>query len=58
MGAEKVFIVYCGALFDPSPRTKIRPRARNHKVKKAKKSGWQRHKMRTDHTYKARQPFS
>ena len=48
---EKILCVYCGDLFDPSPRHKNQVACKKAKCQKAKKADWQRHKMKTDPIY-------
>lgn len=55
---EQSLCVYCGDLFDPSPRHKNQTACKKEKCKKAKKAAWQRHKMKTDPIYKANQKSS
>jgi len=55
---EKILCVYCGDLFDPSPRHKNQTACKKPKCQKARKADWQRHKMKIDPVYKASQEIS
>ena len=55
---EKILCVYCGDLFDPSPRHKNQTACKKEKCQKAKKAAWQRFKMKTDPIYCANQKSS
>lgn len=50
---EQIQCIYCGDLFDPSPRHKNQTACKKEKCQKARKAAWQRHKIRTDPIYKA-----
>ena len=52
---EKILCVYCGDLFDPSPRHKNQTACKKEECQRAKKAAWQRHKMRTDPDYRFNQ---
>ena len=52
---ETILCVYCGDLFNPSPRHKNQTACKKVKCQRAKKAAWQRHKMKTDPDYKFNQ---
>jgi hypothetical protein len=58
MVMEQIQCVYCGDLFDPSPRHKNQPACKKIKCQKEKKAAWQRHKIRIDPVYAATQKIS
>lgn len=45
---EQILCVYCGDLFDASPRHKNQIACKKPECQRAKKADWQRRKMRTD----------
>ena len=55
---EKILCVYCGDLFEASPRHKNQTACKKRPCQKAKKADWQRHKMKTDPVYNASQKIS
>ena len=55
---EKILCVYCGDLFDPSPRHKNQIACKKPQCQRAKKAEWQRHKMKIDPVYNASQKIS
>ena len=55
---EKILCVYCGDLFDSSPRHKNQIACKKPQCQRAKKADWQRHKMKTDPVYKSSQEIS
>jgi len=55
MVMETILCVYCGDLFNPSPRHKNQTACKKVKCQRAKKAAWQRHKMKTDPDYKFNQ---
>ncbi len=55
MGMEQILCVYCGDLFDPSPRHKNQTACKKGGCQRAKKAAWQRHKMKTDPDYRFNQ---
>ena len=55
---EKILCVYCGDLFDPSPRHKNQMACKKPQCQRAKKAEWQRHKMKIDPVYNASQKIS
>jgi hypothetical protein len=55
---EKILCVYCGDLFEPSPRHKNQIACKKPQCKRARKAEWQRHKMKTDPDYHASQKIS
>jgi hypothetical protein len=55
MAMGKSLCVYCGDLFDPSPRHKNQTACKKVQCQRAKKAAWQRHKMRTDPDYRFNQ---
>ena len=55
---EKILCVYCGDLFDPSPRHKNQIACKKPPCQRAKKADWQRHKMKIDPIYNASQKIS
>jgi len=55
---EKILCVYCGDLFDPSPKHKNQTACKKPQCQRAKKAEWQRHKMKTDPVYNASQKIS
>jgi hypothetical protein len=55
---EPILCVYCGDLFDPSPRHKNQIACQNPECQKAKKAEWQRHKLKTDPVYRESQKIS
>ena len=52
---EKILCVYCGDLFDPSPRHKSQSACKKVVCQRAKKAAWQRHKIKTDPDYRFNQ---
>lgn len=52
---EQILCVYCGDLFEPSPRHKNQTACKKAQCQRAKKAAWQRHKMKTDPDYKFNQ---
>jgi len=58
MVMEQILCIYCGDLFDPSPRHKGRTSCKKPECKRAKKADWQRHKMQTDPIYRSNQKVS
>ena len=55
---EMILCVYCGDLFDPSPRHKNQTACQKPQCQRAKKADWQRHKIKVDPVYKASQNIS
>jgi len=55
---ERILCVYCGDLFDPSPRHKNQPACKKKECQKAGKADWQRHKLKIDPAYKESQKIS
>ena len=55
---QQILCVYCGDLFDASPRHKNQIACKKPECQKAKKAEWQRHKMKTDPVYNASQKIS
>ena len=55
---EKILCVYCGDLFDSSPKHKSQTACKKPQCQRAKKAEWQRHKMKTDPVYNASQKIS
>jgi hypothetical protein len=55
---ETNLCVYCGDLFDASPRHKNQTACKRTECQRAKKAAWQRYKMRTDPDYKFNQKLS
>jgi hypothetical protein len=55
---EQILCVYCGDLFEASPRHKNQTACKKPQCQKAKKAEWQRHKMKTDPIYNAAQKIS
>lgn len=55
---EQILCIYCGDLFDPSPRHRNQTACRKPECQRAKKAAWQRHKMRTDPSYRSNQEIS
>jgi hypothetical protein len=55
---ERIFCVYCGDLFDPSPRHKNQPACKKPECQKARKADWQKHRLRIDKVYKESQKIS
>ena len=55
---EQILCIYCGDLFDPSPRHKRRTSCKRPECKRSKKADWQRHNMQTDPIYKSNQKIS
>jgi len=55
---EQILCVYCGDLFDASPRHKNQITCKKSECQRAKKADWQRRKMRTDPIYNAGQKIS
>jgi hypothetical protein len=54
----KILCVYCGDLFEASPRHKNQIACKKPECQRARKAEWQRHKIRTDPAYKASQEIS
>ncbi len=50
--------VYCGDLFEGSPRHKNQTSCDKEECQKAKKAAWQRYKLKTDPEYRANQRSS
>ena len=55
---EQILCVYCGDLFNASPRHKNQISCKKPGCQKAKKADWQRHKMKTDPIYNAGRKIS
>jgi hypothetical protein len=55
---EKPFCVYCGDVFEPSPRHKNQTACRKIPCQRAKRAAWQRHKMKTDPDYRLTQKLN
>ena len=55
---KQILCVYCGDLFDSSPRHKNQIACNKAECQRAKKADWQRHKMKTDPTYRDSQKIS
>ncbi len=55
---EKILCVYCGDLFEASPKHKNQTACKKPECQRAKKAEWQRHKMKTDPVYNASQKIS
>ena len=55
---EQILCVYCGEFFDSSPRHKNQTACKKVACQRAKKAGWQRHKMKTDPDYRFNQKLS
>lgn len=55
---EQILCIYCGDLFDPSPRHRNQTACKKAKCQREKKAVWQRHKMRTDPIYRSNQEIS
>jgi hypothetical protein len=55
---EPILCVYCGDLFEPSPRHKNQIACKNPECQRAKKADWQRHKMKIDPVYRESQRIS
>ena len=55
---EQILCVYCGDLFDSSPRHKNQVACKKEKCQKTKKADWQRHKMKIDPIYRDSQKIS
>jgi len=58
MAMEQILCVYCGDLFDASPRHKNQIACKKAECQKAKKADWQRHKMKIDPINNANQKIS
>jgi hypothetical protein len=58
MAMGQILCVYCGDLFDPSPRHKNQIACKKSECQRAKKADWQRREMRTDPIYSAGQKIS
>ena len=54
----KILCVYCGDLFEASPRHKNQTACKKPSCQRARKAEWQRHKIRTDPDYNANQKIS
>jgi hypothetical protein len=54
----KILCVYCGDLFEASPRHKNQIACKKPECQRARKAEWQRHKIKTDPAYKASQEIS
>ena len=54
----EILCVYCGDLFEASPRHKNQIACKKPACQRARKAEWQRRKMRTDPAYKANQELS
>jgi hypothetical protein len=55
---EERFCVYCGGVFEPSPRHKSQTACKRVKCQRAKRAAWQRHKMKTDPDYRLNQKLN
>lgn len=55
---KQILCVYCGDLFDASPRHKNQIACKKTECQRAKKADWQRHKMKIDPIYNANQKIS
>ena len=55
---EQILCVYCGDLFEASPRHKNQIACKKPECQRARKADWQRHKMKIDPVYKASQRIS
>lgn len=55
---EPILCVYCGDLFDPSPRHKNQIACKKPECQRAKKAEWQRQKIKTDAVYRESQRIS
>lgn len=55
---EQILCIYCGDLFDPSPRHRNQTACKKPECQRAKKAAWQRHKMRSDPIYRSNQEIS
>lgn len=55
---EQILCVYCGDLFDASPRHKNQIACKKTECQRAKKADWQKHKMKIDPVYNANQKIS
>ncbi|MEA1897144.1 MAG: hypothetical protein U9N53_05720 [Bacteroidota bacterium] len=55
---EQILCVYCGDLFDASPRHKNQIACKKTECQRAKKADWQRHKMKIDTIYNANQKIN
>ena len=55
---EQILCVYCGDLFDASPRHKNQIACKKTECQRAKKADWQSHKMKIDTIYNANQKIS
>jgi len=55
---EQILCVYCGDLFDASPRHKNQIACKKTECQRAKKADWQKHKMKIDTIYNANQKIS
>jgi hypothetical protein len=58
MVMNEIECVYCGDLFEGSPRHKNQTCCRKEACRKAKKAAWQRYKLKTDPDYRANQKSS
>ena len=58
MVMAEIECVYCGDLFEGSPRHKNQTCCRRKECQNAKKSAWQRYKLMTDSEYRANQNSS
>jgi hypothetical protein len=54
----EILCVYCGDLFEASPRHKNQTACKKPACQRARKAEWQRRKMKTDSAYKADQELS
>jgi len=55
---EQILCMYCGDLFDPSPRHKNQTACRKPACQRARKAAWQRYKIKHDPVYRADQRSS
>jgi hypothetical protein len=58
MVMAEIECVYCGDLFEGSPRHKNQTCCWRKECRNAKKAAWQRHKLKTDPEYRANQKSS
>jgi hypothetical protein len=55
---DPILCVYCGDLFNPSPRHKNQIACKKTECQRAKKAEWQKHKLKTDPVYRESQKIS
>ena len=58
MAMEQILCIYCGSLFEASPRHKNQVACKKPECQRARKAEWQRRKMKLDPVYRESQRIS